>query len=161
MTPTALLPIDDGHFAWMLGRAVAPTPGLTLTAGGVDTPETLRIVRRMTRGLHAAGCRGSWMIVSGGEVVGLCSYKQPPKDGGVEIGYGVAAEHRGRGHAVRAVAAMLDYARADPAVGRVTAATAEANVASQRVLAHNGFVPTGTGDDPDDGNLIFWACELR
>ena len=157
---TVLVEITDAHFRWMLGRQLGPTPGLRLPPGGMDTPETLRIVRAMTRRLFEAGGRGSWMIVSDGEVVGLCSYKQPPKEGEVEIGYGVAASRRNRGHATRAVAAMLDFARVDPAVQRVAAATATANIASQRALERNGFHRTGLGHDPDDGELVFWRRDL-
>src|SRR5690348_1780038 len=115
---TNLVEITDAHFGWMLGEAPGPA-GLSLPSDGVDRPEILRLLRRMTQRVHAAGSRGSWMIVSGNEVVGLCGYKQPPKDGTVEIGYGIAASHRGHGHATRAVAAMLDYAAADPAVRSV------------------------------------------
>lgn len=114
----------------------------------------------MTRRLHAAGVTASWMIVCGDEVVGLCSYKQPPRDGVAEIGYGVAVSCRGRGHATRAVAAVLDHARGDPAVNVVIAATAVANSASQRALERNGFRQTGTGKDPDDGDMIFWRRDL-
>ncbi|MEI9886903.1 MAG: GNAT family N-acetyltransferase [Rhizomicrobium sp.] len=153
-----MLQIDDIHFAWMLGEAAAPAAGLRLPAGGVDTPEILGIVRGMTRRLHAGGSRGSWMMVSHGEVVGLCSFKQPPKDGAVEIGYASRPPIAGRGHASRAVAAMLDCIRADPALRRVTAATAITNIASQRVLARNGFGRTGS--DPDDGGLVFWTHDL-
>jgi len=159
--PFALVEIADAHFLWMLGAGRAPTPGLDLPQGGIDEAETLDIVRRMTKHLHRAGCFGSWMMVARGEVVGLCGYKQPPKDGVVEIGYGVAATRRCRGHATRAVAAVLDFAKADPTVKSVTAATAVANIASRRALERNGFVQTGTGNDPDDGDLIFWRHELR
>ncbi len=159
---TSLVPITDAHFRWMLGKQAAPSPGLTLPPGGVDGGETLAIVRRMTRRLHEAGSRGSWMMVCGAEIVGLCSYKQAPNaQGEVEIGYGVAPSCRGRGHATGAVAAMLDYARSDPAVHAVTAATAAANRASQRALERNGFAQAGTGNDPDDGDLIFWRRQLR
>ena len=106
---------------------------LRLPDGGVDTTETLRIVRGMTQRLHAAGCHGSWMIVSGNEVVGLCSYKQTPKDGIVEIGYGVAPSRRKRGYATSAVAAILDFARNDPAVSAVTAATASSKPAQATI----------------------------
>jgi RimJ/RimL family protein N-acetyltransferase len=158
---TALLEITDAHFAWMLGESGAPASDLTLPAGGVDDAETLQIVRRMTRRLHKGGSRGSWMMLCGNEVVGLCSYKQAPNAQGiVEIGYGVAESHRGRGHATRAVTAMLAYARQDPAVTAVTAATAVENLASQRALERNGFVRTGTGHDPDDGDLVFWRHDL-
>ena len=159
---TELVEISDAHFRWMLGKQQAPAPGLTLPPGGVDGAETLQIVRRMTRRLHDGGSRGSWMMVSDRAVVGLCSYKQAPDASGqVEIGYGVAESCRNLGHAGRAVAAMLDYAQRDPAVRAVTASTAVANIASRRALERNGFVQTGTGNDPDDGDLIFWRHELR
>ncbi len=154
---TKLQYISDAHFLWMLGEGGAPAPDLALAPGGVDTPEILRIVRRMTQRLHQDGSRGSWMMVGGSEVVGLCSYKQAPAaDGTVEIGYGVAPSRRNLGHATRAVAAMLDHARGDPAVRAVTAATAVGNVASQRALEHNGFVRAGASHDPDDGEMILW-----
>ena len=37
----------------------------------------------------------SWLIVSDGELVGLCSVTRPPQNGVVDIGYGIAAD-RGR-----------------------------------------------------------------
>ena len=160
MRSTELLPVTDAHFEWLLGECGAPAPGLALPPGGVDTPEILGIVRAMTRRLHESGSRGSWMIMSEGDVVGLCSYKQAPKDGVVEIGYGVAACHRKRGHAMRAVTLMLDYARSDPAVTCVTAATAVENVASQRALERNGFAQTGRSHDPEDGELLLWRHDL-
>ncbi len=144
----------------MLGRTVAPSQGLLLPEDGVDTPETLRIVRDMTRRLHVAGCRGGWMIVSGHEVVGLCSYKHPPENGAVEIGYGVAAPYRRRGHATNAVALMLVHAQADPAVQRVLARTELANLASQRALERNGFVRHAVDGDPAEGEEILWRREL-
>lgn len=143
----------------MLGEAVGPI-GMVLAPGGIDTPEILRLLRRMTGRVHAAGSRGSWMIVSGNEVVGLCSYKQAPKNGQVEIGYGVAASRRRRGHATRAVAAMLDHAAADPQVQGVIATIAADNRASLRAVETNGFVQNGTVLDPDDGELLLWRRDL-
>lgn len=159
--PSQLIEVTDAHFLWMLGKGAAPSPEFALPQGGVDAPEILSIVRGMTKRLHATGSRGSWMIVAGNEVVGLCSYKQAPKDGSVEIGYGVAPSCRNRGHATRAVAAMLGHARADPMLTTVTAGTATANIASQRALERNGFERTGLGSDPDDGELILWTRFLR
>lgn len=156
---TTLLPAEDAHFRWMLGRGEGPS-GLSLPPGGVDAPEILRIVRQMTHRLHEAGCRASWLMLYGNEVVGLCSYKQPPKDGAVEIGYGVAASRRRLGHATRAVALMLEHARTDPLVDRVMAGTAAANQPSQRALEKNGFVRSGRGEDAEDGELVFWTRDL-
>jgi RimJ/RimL family protein N-acetyltransferase len=100
------------------------------------------------------------MIVDGTEVVGLCSYKQPPRDGQVEIGYGIAASRRGQGHATRAVAAMLDFAATDPEVRSVTATIASDNRASSRAVEANGFCQNGTVLDPEDGELLLWRRDL-
>ena len=156
----ALIEAQDQHFAWMLGET--PAFGqLRLPLAGVDAPAILRLLREMARRLDRAGCHGSWLIVAGGEVVGLCGYKNPPSaDGKVEIGYGIANGRRGFGYASRAVAAMLERARGDQSISVVVAATAIANVVSQRVLERNGFVRSGTTYDEDDGELIWWQNVL-
>lgn len=42
----------------------------------------------------------------------------------------------------------------------LTAATRVDNPGAQRALARNGFVRTGTREDPDDGTPITWAIDL-
>ena len=151
----------DSHFAWMLSETTAPVYALRLPPDGVDSPEMLRLLRAMTARLRSAGCQGSWLIVAGGEVVGLCGYKLPPgNDGKVEIGYGIARGRRGLGYATHAVDVMLQQARRDASISTITAATATANIVSQRVLERNGFVHTGMSYDPDDGELIWWRRDL-
>jgi RimJ/RimL family protein N-acetyltransferase len=104
---------------------------------------------------------GVWLMVDDGEMVGSCCFKGPPEpDGTVSLGYGVEPERRGRGHATRAVTAMIAEARADPRITRMVATTAVANTASQRVLERNGFERTGLGYDPDDGDVVLWRLEL-
>jgi RimJ/RimL family protein N-acetyltransferase len=56
---------------------------------------------------------------------------------------------------------MLDRTRLQRSISAVVAATAIANVVSQRVLERNGFARTGTTYDPDDGELIWWRTDLR
>jgi len=75
-----LIEATDEAFQWMLGGCELQN-GLNLPEGGVDDPVVLGIVRKITAQLHAAGCRGSWMIVVDGEVVGLCSYRRPVSEG--------------------------------------------------------------------------------
>lgn len=159
---TTLVEAVDAHFAWMLGEIATSFPHLRLPRDGVDSPGILRLLRDMNSRMKEAGCRGSWLIVAGNEVVGLCSYKQPPsEDGRVEIGYGIAAGRRNRGFASRAVGAMLDNARRDTTISVVVAATTVTNIVSQRVLERNGFDRTGVSYDPDDGELIWWQSILR
>jgi len=133
--------------------------GLTLPPGGVDNPDGLAIVRAMVWRLHEQRCRGAWMIVSGDEVVGLCSYRRPPAEGEVEIGYGVAESRRGRGHATRAIEGMCEKALA-AGVRMLFAETAVANPASGRVLEKNGFALTGTRIDAEDGEVLEWRKAL-
>lgn len=157
---TALVEIRDADFPWLLGGATT-RPGLNLPPGGVDTPETLAIVRAIHAALGGDGQPGSWMMVQDGEVVGLCGYVRPSGDGAtVEIGYGVAAARRRLGHAGRAVAAMVAMARNDGGLRAVTAVTAEHNLPSQGVLILNGFVETGREHRDEDGPVILWRLNL-
>jgi RimJ/RimL family protein N-acetyltransferase len=46
-----------------------------------------------------------------GGTIGQCGFKGPPgTDGVVEIAYGIAPEHQGKGYATEAAAALTDYA---------------------------------------------------
>jgi len=153
---TELVAASDAHLDWMLGGA-ACSPALRLAPGGVDARPVLEMLRGMMANVRAAHGGGGWLIVADGEVVGLCSYKRPADaDGMVEIGYGIAASRRRRGHATRAVALLLQEAARDPLVKIVTAETAVAKVASHRALEANGFRKTGMRVDKEDGELILW-----
>jgi RimJ/RimL family protein N-acetyltransferase len=154
---TSLVELSDADFEWILGRQSDPGRHLTMPPDGIDDPATLILIRKMVRRLEEANCKGRWMIVSRGEVVGLCSYKGPPKDGKAEIGYGVAERSRRLGHATRAVAAVIHAAETDPQVRVLTAETSINNAASSRVLEKNGFCRAGTRFDPEDGEVIRWS----
>jgi RimJ/RimL family protein N-acetyltransferase len=153
---TRLVETSDDHFAWMLGERPR-FDELSLPWDGLDEPHVIRYLRRAAAELRVAACRGSWMIVDGVSTVGLCSFKSPPGPARtVEIGYGVAAEHRGRGHATRAVAQMLAEARANPLIEALTAETAVDNMASQIVLQRNGFSQVGWRADEAEGDVYLW-----
>ena len=151
-----LIAAADAHFAWLLGEDEAPD-GLSQPPGGIDTPAILRWLRRT---LPKLGGHGSWLMVDEGEVVGMCGYKRPPNArGDVEIGYGVAAERRGRRYAGQASKLMIEAARGDPRVRALTAETALGNHASQRLLIASGFFKTGRGWDDEEGEMIVWRRE--
>ena len=85
-----------------------------------------------------------WLIgLKNGEHLGELCFKGLPPDGVVEIGYGLSPEFRGKGYATEAVTATAEWASQQPGVTAVEAETDDENVASQRVLAKAGFVPTG------------------
>jgi RimJ/RimL family protein N-acetyltransferase len=163
--PTALpgvvlIEATDADFRWMLGEHCCQN-GLRLPEGGVDAPVVLGIVHAISMRLHDAGSRASWLVVCNGEVVGLCSYRRPPADRRVEIGYGIALSKRGNGYATSAVAAMVQAAALDPCVDTLTAETALQNLASQRVLERNGFARASTRIDSEDGEVIGWTRRVR
>ena len=90
-------------------------------------------------------------------VIGKCGFKGPPgADGVVEIAYGVAPEHQGKGYATEAAQALVTYAFSSGQVRVVLAHTLPDSNASKRVLAKNGFRHTGEVIDPDDGLVWRW-----
>lgn len=97
-----------------------------------------------------------------GTVVGSCGYKGPPSPGGtVEIAYGVAPEHRGRGYATEAALALVAFAFSAAAVSKVLAHTQPSNDASARVLTKSGFACLGEVVDPEDGLVWRWERTAR
>jgi RimJ/RimL family protein N-acetyltransferase len=156
---TTIVAASDADFAAMLRGDAQLASGLRVAPGGVESPAILEMLRGV-----AARLRGRafpfWMMVADGEVVGLCSYKAIPSNGQVEIGYGVAPNRRRRGHATRAIRALLADAARDPAIQSITAQTNDDNAASIRVLESNGFRRVGVRTDPAEGRLILWESAV-
>ncbi|MGK5739851.1 GNAT family N-acetyltransferase [Micromonospora sp. URMC 103] len=73
-----------------------------------------------------------------GQAIGGIGFKGQPKDGSVEVGYGLAPSARGNGYAAEAVIALLTVA-GDHGLDRVVADTDRGNIASQRTLERAGF----------------------
>lgn len=67
-------------------------------------------------------------------------------DGTAELGYRVAQDVAGRGVATAAVGEICRLAADKHGLHTLRAATSTGNVASQRVLIKNGFVPAGPAD---------------
>lgn len=90
-------------------------------------------------------------------VVGTCGFVAPPsEDGVVEIAYGVAPEHQGKGYATAAAQLMTDYAFATGEVRTVMAHTLPEANASTRVLTKCGFRRIGDVMHPEDGLVWRW-----
>ena len=90
-------------------------------------------------------------------VIGKCGFTGPPgADGAVEIAYGVASEHQGKGYATEAAAALVSYAFSHGQVRVVRAHTLPEQNASTRVLTKCGFRRVGEIVDPNDGLVWRW-----
>ena len=99
----------------------------------------------------------SMVHANSGEIVGQAGFKGPPDEHGVvEIAYGVAPEHQGRGYATEAAAALASYALSHETVAIVRAHTLPQANASTRVLTKCGFQRIGEVLDPDDGLVWRW-----
>jgi RimJ/RimL family protein N-acetyltransferase len=152
-----LISATDGDFAALIA-GTAPR-GMAVAPGGIESAEILAMLRGLSADVGARFTPNAWMMVEDGEIAGLVSITSTPKDGAIDIGYGVAASRRRRGVARRAIADLVIWAGNDPRVSAITASTAPDNPASQRVLAANGFVRIGATIDPEDGPLILWRRE--
>ena len=149
---------SDCDFAALLdGRAPV---GLRLPAGQFDDPDVLSMLREMANKIRPAFSPASWKIVERREIVGLCSLVKAPVDSCIEIGYGITPSRRGRGHASKAVQALVEWAQQDSRVAVCKAETSTHNEASQRVLTKNGFLKIGTRADHEDGDLICWSLPV-
>ncbi|TFV89639.1 N-acetyltransferase [Blastococcus sp. CT_GayMR16] len=83
-----------------------------------------------------------------GLTVGGVGLFGPPKDGRVELGYGIVESRRGRGYATEAARAMVELALGLPGVTEVVAGVDPTNGASVRVLEKAGL--TFRSDDGDE-----------
>lgn len=138
-------------------RPISPSDGEALRAGRI--PSGVRVADDYPTefsagvGQHAAdgGALGPFFLhraeddVVVGEIGG--GFVAP---GVVEIGYAVVASAWGRGHATEAVRALVERARAVPAVERLVGHTPLDRPASGRVLEKAGF--TCVGEEEDEGN---------
>lgn len=97
--------------------------------------------------------------VEDGVEVGHCGFKGPPKDGAVEIAYGIGPKFQGRGYATETARRLVDVAFGSEAVRLVMAHTIERRNASARVLEKAGFGLVGEVIDPEDGAV--WRWERR
>jgi RimJ/RimL family protein N-acetyltransferase len=123
-----------------LARAIVAGDLSALTPGrGWPHADTLDALRPYAE--HGSDdVPGPFLVVLDGAVIGDCGWYGPPgADGEVEIGYGLAAPYRGRGLGTAAVAALLEWVRAQPGVRRIVAETGVANVPSRRLLERLGF----------------------
>ncbi len=93
------------------------------------------------------------------EPVGVCGFKGPPNDERVEIAYGTAPGHEGKGIATALAAELVEIAQTTAKGLTIVAQTLPEENASTSILKKIGFSKTGTVEHPDDG--LVWEWELR
>lgn len=146
-----LTPLTLAH----AGAVLSGTRGADWSPGYPTTGD--RVVAGLLVAGHGAGEPdqpgpwGPWLLRLRGVdlVVGGAGFHGPPQHGTVEIGYGIAAEHRRLGLAREAVAALLRLAAVEGVV-RVVAHVDVGNEPSARLLAALGFTAVPGSGDPRD-----------
>jgi RimJ/RimL family protein N-acetyltransferase len=153
-------------------RKTDPVAGRILTDGVVtlrpSTPDDAPLIiaardaafRRFI-GEGSAVPAPEFVIVVGGSVVGWVDHDRDddrwwlaPEE--VNIGYHVFPEHRGRGHATRALRLMLAHLRTDTDCEFATLLIHPDNTASLEVAERNGFE---RADDVEE--RTFWRRRVR
>ena len=85
----------------------------------------------------------SWLITYKGESVGtIGAYDYDAEQGCIEIGYSIFQEYWGNGYASIALKMVKDYLMQEEDIHVLKAWSADANIASKRVLEKAGFVQT-------------------
>lgn len=117
----------------------------------LDAPALEYVLNRLESHPAEAGWWMYFVLLPDGPkrvLIGTAGYKGPPEEGAVEIGYGIVRDHRRRGYASEAVAALLERAFAEKSVKQVIAETLPELVGSIGVLRKAGFSDAGAGSEP-------------
>ena len=126
-------------------HAGEPLRGWAL-APGYPLPDTHDGVAFVVR--HGIEDFGFYLVVRRDDelVVGEIGFVGPPKDGAVMIGYAIVPSARRHGYATEAIAALSEWALAQPGVGEVRAQTLPDNEPSIRALLCAGFAEVEPGE---------------
>ena len=154
------IPVDDLR---LLALAQVPaTLALRALAEAMPPPFVAeRSLQQLGAGKPLVWCAPFYMVrTDDAAIVGSCGFKDMPKQGRVEIGYGVAPQARRQGMAGAAVAQLLALANASDEVREVLAQVSPANVASTRVVQRLGFLPCGQQLDHEGELLVQWVCRM-
>ncbi len=143
------------YFPVLLGAALpADWP-----PGQYDRATMAHSLEQLTAGGRTAAGWYGWYALRKAEgdtprtLIGAGGFMGPPDATGMaEIGFAIAADWRGQGLATELVAGLVQQAAATGMVLQLVAHTDADNLASQRVLAGNGFEPEGI---TPDGRLRF------
>ena len=89
-----------------------------------------------------------YVVAEDGRLAGTAGYKGAPRDGTVEIGYGILPDYQRRGLATEAAALLIEKAFREPGIQSVTAETLPHLLGSIRVMENNGLRLIGEGSEP-------------
>jgi RimJ/RimL family protein N-acetyltransferase len=92
-------------------------------------------------------------------IVGSCGFKNVPKLGRVEVGYGISPSARGQGAATAAVRLLVAQAL-NAGAQEVLAEVSPNNPASLRVVQKAGFTEVGSRLDESNEYVLQWLLRF-
>ncbi len=137
--------LSEDEFSALLGGSTSPLTRGYRYDGEPLTGHLKEVLARQLHKLQSAPQDTQystlWLIAEpqSGQAVGSFAFRGPPKDGVLEIGYGMGAGHRRQGYTTEAVLASTAWALGQPGVKEVQAETEPDNLPSQRVLEKSGY----------------------
>ncbi len=117
------------------------------------------VIQTMVAHYQTAGFEPPWTGYVGmenGLPVGVCAFKGPPAEGRVEMAYGTAPGHEGRGVATALARELLTIAKSTDHHLTVFAQTLPEENASTSILKKLGFTMIGSREHPEDGTVWEW-----
>jgi len=153
-----LIPLSADALLSLAGGGTADVGGVPLTWPADD----LRVLGYRRQALLSDAGSAPYLlhvVLEDGRVVARIGCHEGPRDGVVEIGYGVAPTHRRQGLATAMVSQFLDWL-ALHGVSTVRASVSPGNTASRALLDRFGFVEVGSHMDEEDGLELELVLEL-
>lgn len=128
----------------------------------LSMPHCLETLNMSVEYYHRIGYHPPWtgyFVQRGDLLVGSAGYKGPPRDGKIEISYGVFEPFQNQGIGALICRALTELALKSYPPVVVTARTLPENNFSSRILEKNGFRNMGIVIDPDDGPVWEWVYD--
>jgi ribosomal-protein-alanine N-acetyltransferase len=148
----AIVPITPEFIEALTDRPAAARLIHAALPDGWPDPELAELLPRFAEWLASDRARvgyGPWVVIALEErtVVGSAGFLGLPRDGSIELGYGMHPAFRNRGYAAEAARALVDWGLDQPGVECIVSKTGVDNAPSHRVLEKLGFaVRTRTGE---------------
>lgn len=157
-----LIHIDLHNLRRLAARKPVEFGDIAVSAGALPPRHVaVRALTHLDAGTPALWCVPFLIMPrSHDAILGGCTFKTAPVDGRVEIGYGVAPSHRGRGVATASVAQLLHLAAASGIVRQVFAHVLPGNFASAKVLSRLGFEMGSSVVDADGEDVMCWTWHV-
>lgn len=142
--PLRLVPVAACHLPLLMRWREDPVTRRFNPLHAIDEATMLARIEREGRPPREGGTDVRWVVEQGDVVVGNVALKQVDwRHRSAELGMGIAPEHRGRGHAGRAVRLLLALAFDDVGLERIWATAHHENLASHAALRRAGLEREG------------------